>query len=166
MSAMTWLVPQETCSLEAGKQAFADRFISRPEFLAKYPPSLTSTQFVDALLQTVQLGPGIDLSNQRSALIDDLNANHSRAHTLRLLVDNQAFKDAEYNRAFVLMQYFGYLRRDPDQGGYDFWLDVLNNRVPGNFRGMVCAFITSGEYQARFSSVFTRNDSVCANIGQ
>jgi hypothetical protein len=78
-----------------------------------------------------------------------------------LLAENQAFKDAEYNKAFVLMQYFGYLRRDPDQGGYDFWLSVLNDRVPGNFRSMVCAFITSREYQERFSSVVTRTDSVC-----
>jgi hypothetical protein len=62
------------------------------------------------------------------------------------------------------MQYFGYLRRDPDQGGYDFWLSVLNNVQPNNFRGMVCAFITSREYQERFSPVITRSDQLCANI--
>ena len=83
---------------------------------------------------------------------------------MRLVVENATFKAAEYNRAFVLMQYFGYLRRDPDEGGYQFWLDVLNNRVPGNFRGMVCAFITSPEYQQRFSSVVTRTDRVCGEI--
>lgn len=45
---------------------------------------------------------------------------------------------------------FGYLRRDPDEGSYNFWLDVLNNHQPNNFRGMVCAFLTSREYQERF----------------
>jgi hypothetical protein len=60
------------------------------------------------------------------------------------------------------MQYIGYLRRDPDQGGFDFWLNILN--TSGNFRAMVCAFITSAEYQARFGSVRTRDDSVCSSI--
>lgn len=60
-----------------------------------------------------------------------------------------------------MMQYFGYLQRDPDEGGYQFWLDVLNNRVPGNFRAMVCAFLTSTEYQQRFGPVITRGNSDC-----
>jgi Domain of unknown function (DUF4214) len=59
------------------------------------------------------------------------------------------------------MQYFGYLRRDPELGGYNFWLDVLNNRVPGNYRSMICAFLTSAEYQHRFSSVITRTNADC-----
>jgi dipeptidyl aminopeptidase/acylaminoacyl peptidase len=48
------------------------------------------------------------------------------------MIEISEFKTREYNPAFVLMQYFGYLRRDPDEGGYFFWLDVLNNRVPGS----------------------------------
>jgi hypothetical protein len=59
------------------------------------------------------------------------------------------------------MQHFGYLRRDVDEGGYQFWLNMLNNN-PTNFLGMVCAFITSTEYQHRFSSVVTHNNSECA----
>jgi hypothetical protein len=59
------------------------------------------------------------------------------------------------------MQYFGYLRRDPDQGGYDFWLNVLNQQ-PDNARGMVCAFITSAEYQQRFAAATPRNNGECA----
>jgi len=153
-------------NLEAGKQAFADAWVQRPEFLARYPQSMTGTQFIDALLQTVRQGSGVDLSSQRDALIADYNANQSRARIVRLIADAANFKAAEYNKAFVLMQYFGYLRRDPDQGGYDFWLDVLNNRVANNYRAMVCAFVTSAEYQDRFSSVRTRTDSVCGQIGQ
>ncbi|MGI8656754.1 MAG: Calx-beta domain-containing protein [Pyrinomonadaceae bacterium] len=151
-------------NLEAGKQAFADAWVQRPDFLAKYPQ--TGTPFIDALLQTIQQGSGVDLSSQRNAFIADFNANQSRARIVRQAAENQAFQQAEYNRAFVLMQYFGYLRRDPDTAGYQFWLDILSNRVPNNYRSMVCAFVTSREYQERFSSIVTRNDSVCGNIGQ
>jgi hypothetical protein len=73
-------------------------------------------------------------------------------------------KTREYNPSFVLMEYFGYLQREPDQGGYDFWLDVLNNREPNNYRGMVCSFITSAEYQKRFSSVVLHSDAECATV--
>jgi hypothetical protein len=59
----------------------------------------------------------------------------------------------------VLTQYFGYLRRDPDETGYQFWLNVLN--TTGNFRSMVCAFLTSAEYQQRFGPVVSRTNSDC-----
>jgi hypothetical protein len=65
-----------------------------------------------------------------------------------------------FNRGFVLAQYFGYLKRDPDQAGYDFWLGVINGQ-PQNIRGMVCAFVTSAEYQQRFSAVATRANADC-----
>ena len=80
-----------------------------------------------------------------------------------MVADDSVFAPAEYNNAFVLMQYFGYLRRNPDQGGYDFWLNVLNNRVPNNYRAMVCAFITSTEYQVRFGSLVTHANSECGS---
>ncbi len=151
----------EQSQLEASKQQFAELFVRRVEFIQRYPVTLSGEQFIDALIASIQQKSGVDLSGQRAALISDYASYGSRARIVRLLAENQAFKDAEYNKAFVLMQYFGYLRRDPDQGGYDFWLSVLNDRVPGNFRSMVCAFITSREYQERFSSVVTRTDSVC-----
>jgi hypothetical protein len=59
------------------------------------------------------------------------------------------------------MQYFGYLRRDPDPAGYGFWLNVLNNSEPNNYRSMVCAFITSAEYQRRFGPTVTRTSAEC-----
>jgi hypothetical protein len=71
------------------------------------------------------------------------------------------FRQQEYNAAFVLMQYFGYLRREVDHSGYAFWLDVLNNRTPGNFQGMVCAFVTSAEYRDRFGSIHSHSNAEC-----
>ena len=123
---------------------------------------MSSDDFIDALLQTVQQNSGVDLSSQRAALIDDYNIHASRARIVRLVADNPAFARAEYNPAFVLMQYFGYLRRDPEEPGFLFWLNVLNDKVPNNYRAMVCAFLTSREYQERFGLLLTRSNADCA----
>ena len=81
----------------------------------------------------------------------------ARARALRRVAENSTLNTQEFNRAFVLMQYFGYLRRNPnttpdsDYTGYDFWLTKLN-QFNGNFVSaeMVKAFITSTEYRGRF----------------
>ena len=93
-----------------------------------------------------------------------MNAGKTRAQVVADVIEIQTFKDREYNPSFVLMQYFGYLRRNADDPGYAFWLDILNNRQPNNYRSMVCAFITSAEYQLRFSSVVTHSNSECAGV--
>jgi hypothetical protein len=151
--------------LEANKVAYLQAFVVRNEFVQKYVAAVTGPQFVDALIETVRSCFGLDLTSQRSVLIGEYNTSTdqttSRARVLRLVVDNQAFIDAEFNPGFVLSQYFGFLRRDPEQQGFDFWLNVLNNNVPGNFRSMVCAFITSEEYQRRFGPVITHSNSEC-----
>ena len=75
----------------------------------------------------------------------------TRGDALRSIAENQTFVNAKFNQAFVMMEYFGYLRRDPDAGGYAFWLQKLNE-FNGNFEqaDMVKAFIVSGEYRERF----------------
>ena len=75
----------------------------------------------------------------------------TRAEALRSIAENNRFVNAKFNDAFVMMEYFGYLRRDPDAGGFAFWLDKLNH-FSGNFEQaeMVKAFIVSGEYRDRF----------------
>jgi uncharacterized protein DUF4214 len=147
--------------LESSKQTFLNSWVQRPEFLEKYQTNLSGGSFIDALLQNLQQTSGVNLSGKRAALMNEWNNTSSRAQVLRMVIDDLSFVEAEYNRSFVLMQYFGYLRRDPDNGGYDFWLNVLNNREPNNYRGMVCAFITSAEYQRRFGALVTRTDREC-----
>ena len=88
----------------------------------------------------------------RNSLIAGLNgATLTRAQVLRAVAESEEFGLNETSRAFVLMQYFGYLRRDPDVAGYNFWLNKLN-AFNGNFINaeMVKAFISSGEYRQRF----------------
>ena len=152
-------------NLDAAKAAFASAFVRRAEFLQKYQASTTAESFVDALLQTMPDTTNVDLSGERANLINRYKLggtmNESRALVVREAAENGAFSSAVYNPSFVLMEYFGYLRRGSDQGGYDFWLNVLNNSDAGNYRGMVCSFITSTEYQRRFGIVVSRTNADC-----
>jgi uncharacterized protein (TIGR03118 family) len=152
---------------EANKTAFAEAFVQRPEFLAKYPSSQNGSDFIDALIATIQANSGVNLTPRRPELVNEylLGATQvqSRARVIRKAISYTEFVNAEFNPAFVLSEYFGYLRRDPDPGGYAFWLNRLN--VNGsNFRSMVCAFLTSAEYQHRFGPTITRNDKECQDL--
>jgi hypothetical protein len=155
-------------NLDQDKTAFALAFVQRDVFRQTYPQSQTAAQFVDALLTSVSENSGVDLNSRRNALIALYDGSENgRAAIVRLLADSAAFIDAEYNRSFVLTQYFGYLRRDPDQGGFDFWLNQVNRYPLRDTRvqhAMVCSFITSSEYQQRFSSIVTQSNAGCSEV--
>ncbi len=147
--------------LEQQRQAFAAAFAQRAAFLNDYPLTLTNEQFVNRLFDRANLTP---FAAERQAEIQAMNTQgRTRAQVLRNVIDVPAFSMREYNPAFVLAQYFDYLRRDPDMGGYNFWLDILT-RFPQRYQGMVCAFITSREYQERFGAQVTRNNAQCENV--
>jgi hypothetical protein len=146
--------PGADAQLEANKQAFFNDVVTRPEFIQRFG-FLTNARYVDDLISntSVPFSPA-----ERDALVDGLNnGTETRATVLRKVVENPAFKQAEFNRAFVLMEYFGYLRRSPDAppdnslAGFFFWLAKLN-QFNGNFvqADMVKAFIKSTEYRGRF----------------
>jgi hypothetical protein len=95
---------------------------------------------------------GADFNGNRDALLSGLNnGSLTRVAVLRQVVENEGFVNARRNETFVMMEYFGYLRRDPDESGYAFWLNKLN-QFGGNFEQaeMVKAFINSAEYRGRF----------------
>jgi hypothetical protein len=141
--------------LENNKQTFISQFVDRERFLNAFPANITPAAFVD----TLNSNSGGSLSQtQRDQLINELASGmKSRAQVLRAVAEDQDLAKAELSRAFVLMQYFGYLRRNPndlpdsDYTGYDFWLNKLN-QFSGDYVAaqMVKAFLTSPEYQARF----------------
>ncbi|MCA1620912.1 MAG: DUF4214 domain-containing protein [Acidobacteria bacterium] len=143
--------------LEANKQAFFLAWVGRPDFAAAFPAGMSAAEFVGALDRNA----GSPLSAAgRDALAAQLAANNTaqgRAAALRAVAENAELARREFNKAFVLMQYFGYLRRNPDDApdgnfnGYNFWLDKLNE-FGGNYVAaeMVKAFITSAEYRQRF----------------
>lgn len=137
-------------NLGAAKIAFANEWVSRDIFLQSYPPAMSAADFVNRLYDNAGLFP---YTTERQEQAAAMASGKTRAEVLRDVIETPAFKTAEYNRAFVLSQYFGYLRRNPDQGGLEFWIDVLNNRDPNNYLGMVQAFIGSVEYLDRFTTV-------------
>lgn len=121
--------------------------------------SLDNRQYVEQLYANAGVTPS---ASEKDSLIAGLNNNtETRAGVLSKVADNQTPQQKEYNEAFVLAEYFGYLKRDPEVGGYQFWLDVLNNRVKNNYRAMVCAFVNSVEYQDRFTPVRSHTDAEC-----
>jgi hypothetical protein len=154
-------------NLDQRKTAYVLSFVQRDAFTQSYPRTQTANQFVDAMLTTITQNSQVDLAGQRSTLISLYDGtDNGRAAILHRLADNAAFIDAEYNRSFVLTQYFGYLRRDPDQDGFDFWLGQISSapiRDIGRQHAMVCSFITSAEYQQRFSSVVSRTNAECSH---
>ena len=145
--------------LVQNKEAFALAWVNRAAFIAEHPLSQTADEFVDSLFQTSGVTPTAD---ERSAAITSFGAGGAsgRAAALRSVAESESVFDKHYNTAFVLMQYFGYLRRNPDDApdgdfdGYQFWLDKLNE-FNGDFvkAEMVKAFLLSTEYQQRFGPV-------------
>ncbi len=142
-------------TLENNKTNYFNDFVTRPEFLTKYPTSQNGSDFIDALIATVQAGSGVNLTPRRPDLVNEylLGATQaqSRARVIRKVTEYPEYIAAELNRAFVTMEYFGYLRRDPDTAGFTFWLNKLNS-FGGDFRAaeMVKAFLSSSEYRQRF----------------
>ncbi len=148
--------------LEANKQSFATDFVNRARFITAFPISLAPAQFVDALYANAGVVPS---ASERTSVINEFGAvpstadSGARARVIRRVAENSALTQQEFNKAFVLMQYFGYLRRNPNDppeaglnfDGYNFWLGKLN-QFGGNYINaeMVKAFISSAEYRDRF----------------
>jgi Tol biopolymer transport system component len=152
-------------NLDQAKTAFVLNFVQRAPFVAAYPAGMTAQQFVDKLVLTIQQHSQVDLSGLKASLIALYDGtNNGRAAILREVADNQQLIDGEYNRLFVLDEYFAYLRRDPEPDGYNFWLGQVNRYPLRNTdvqHAMVCSFITSEEYQLRFGSTVTHTNAEC-----
>jgi hypothetical protein len=141
-------------NLEANKQAFALSFVQR----AGFPSQTDAAGFVGTLFANAGVTP---TANEQNAAIAAFGSggNAGRAAALRSVCDSASVSNALRNEAFVLMQYFGYLQRDPDAqtpadySGYNFWLGKLN-QFNGNYiqAEMVKAFLSSTEYRARFGN--------------
>ena len=154
------LQPGWEAQLESNKQAYALEFVQTSRFITAFPVSMTPAQFVDGLNQNA--GNVLSASERTTAInlfgaaVNSSNST-ARAQAVRQVSEDTDLYNAEYNRAFVLAQYFGYLRRnandtpDSDYIGYDFWLTKLN-QFNGNYINaeMVKAFLNSIEYNQRF----------------
>ena len=145
--------------LEANKTAFIDAFVARPEFAARFPETLTPEQFVEALNANTKEAAspaGAESASLSTAECYALAAGlksgaETRASVLRKVAESAEFTRRQVGPAFVRMQYFGYLRRDPDEAGFRFWLTKLSNHNNDYAAAeMVKAFLDSSEYRGRF----------------
>jgi hypothetical protein len=138
-----------TEKVEANKRAFVEQWVARPAFKAAFD-GLSNEQFVAKLYANAGVEQGAEGPELVRALSE---GRETRAGAVRRVAENEEFARREFNAAFVQMQYFGYLRRDPDQQGFDFWLSKLE-QFGGNYVNaeMVKAFISSAEYNQRFGS--------------
>ena len=156
--------------LEANRQRYLEDFVTRTEFVTQFPTTMTAAEYVDKLFANVGVQPS---AGERNAAIAAYGSGDTagRAAALKSVADSDSVFTVLYNPSFVLMQYYGYLRRNPDDApdnnfsGYDFWLEKLNSfsRPGENVRDervalarvrraeMVRAFIVSLEYRGRFA---------------
>ncbi|HKO98918.1 MAG TPA: S8 family serine peptidase [Pyrinomonadaceae bacterium] len=136
--------------LEANKAAYVNEVMSRDEFQTRYATTFSDpTAYVDALLQTV----GLPNHPERQVWINQLNTNNTsqgRGQVLRALVESSEVFSKYFNEAFVIMQYFGYLRRTAD-ASYLNWIQTMD-QTGGNYRIMINGFINSSEYRRRFGN--------------
>ena len=168
--------PGAEARLEQNKQKFFDEFVSRAEFTMKFPQGTTAPFYVDTLFANAAVTP---TAAERNAAISAYGSGDQagRIGGLRSVVESNSVFQKHYNPAFVLMQYFGYLRRNPDDSpdnnfsGYDFWLNKLNQfSLPNEDvhdetvalkrvqrAEMVKAFLVAGEYRQRFGGSPTGN---------
>jgi hypothetical protein len=147
---------------DALKDQLAVAWLQRTEIQQKFPSSLTNQEFVQKLESTA----GVSLANE-STLIANLNSgSQSRAQVLRAVAESAEVSNKFYKPNFVMMEYFGYLRRDPEdchnaanwagadpnQCGYIFHNNRFNLSADADFieNIIVRGFIESPEYRARF----------------
>ena len=135
--------------LEANKVAFVLEFMSRPEFVNRYSVINTDAAgFVDAVLQTMGLPNHPSRQSYINLLNSHGNSQQGRALVLRAIVESVEAYNKYYNEAFVIMQYFGYLRRTADASYLD-WIKTMNENG-GDYRTMINGFLNSSEYRLRF----------------
>ncbi|HVG33171.1 MAG TPA: cadherin-like domain-containing protein, partial [Pyrinomonadaceae bacterium] len=142
-----------SAELEARKQKFAFDFSQRADFKARYDQYDSQThsqEYVDALAQTA----GVTLSNRQQLNYELANSIKQRWDVLRAIVEGPEVSSKFFNKAFVVIGYFAFLRRDPD-AQYLVWLAQLDNPPAGKtqreiYREMIAGFIFSQEYRHRF----------------
>ena len=159
MASVTGATQQEVFQKKA---AFATNWVNSAGFQTAHGAT-TNQQLVDQLMDKYALSsirtpdpaaPDGDarIVLTRAELVARLNAaTLTRPQLVRAIVDSDEVSNAEFRPAFVAMQYFGYLRRDPETAGYNAWLNYLNAN-PADFYTMVNGFANSGEYRLRFGA--------------
>jgi hypothetical protein len=144
------VVEKQNAQLDGNLQQLATKWVQRERFKARYD-AMTDEAYVDALAGNA----GFVLPpNERTDLIQKLRSGtNTRADALLVLAKNRNFAEANDKRSLVLLHYFGYLRRNPDDppdrnlNGFNFWLKEVE--TTGDIGRLPRAFMVSIEYTAR-----------------
>jgi hypothetical protein len=136
-----------TAELETRKDALINEFVERAEFKSRYG-GLSDADFVKKLLETSE-HPSTELGNKLISLLQ--SKQNTRAQVVRAVVDDTETVRTFRNPAFVLMQFFAHLSRDPKPSEYNDRLKTLN--ATGDYRQVVFDFLYSVEYRKRFGYV-------------
>ena len=160
VSDMSFVAGATEAEVYARKAQLATAFVARQEFTSAFS-SKSNAEYVAALLGRYQLDSvttpspaapdgATKVTLTAANLTNALNTGTLvRAQVLRAIADSDEVGAVEYNRAFVAAQYYGYLRRTPEDSGYQAWLRVIN-QDPNNVRIMIDGFMNSTEYRLRF----------------
>ena len=124
------------------KESFISEFVQAPEFVSRYE-GMSDSQYLNMLLKTAQV-------SSSPQLLKAVASQNTRSQILRKIAESGEVPGKFTNQAFVALQYFGYLRRDPEEGGFNRWLDELNKT--GDFAHVTSGFVDSSEYRERFGS--------------
>ena len=155
-------VPNDDGALtDALKNQLAANWLQRTEIQQKFG-GLTNQQFVQKLESTA----GVSLTSESTLIANLNNGTQTRAQVLRSVAESAEVTSKFYKPNFVMMEYFGYLRRDPEdchnssnwpggdpnQCGYIFHNDRFGLSSDPDFieNIIVRGFIESPEYRARF----------------
>jgi hypothetical protein len=144
VEGMRSVTGQTEAEVIAKRNAFMNNWVTRADFAAAYPASLSPTEYVNKILQTA----GVTVANRDQLIAGLTNGSETRASVLGKIVESAELYTKEYDPGFVAMQYYGYLRRTPEPEGYNNWLTYLRNN-PGDYKTMVWGFVYSGEYRNR-----------------
>ena len=127
------------------KENYVKDFTTRAEFRALYDQHTTPDAFITALSNKAGVSPA-----NRAALVQ--LAGQNRALALKAFIETTEVAEKFYDRGFISMQYYGYLRREPEAAGFQFWQQKMSE-TNHDYRFMVSGFINSDEYKLRFGSL-------------
>ena len=165
-----------SAELEQNAAQYAENFVTKAEFVANYGSVSTTgqaSQYIALLEQNAGVSlpattttlPGQPTQYNRQDLINKrASGEFSLGKTLRAFVEQKVVYDRFFERGFVTIQYFGFLKRDPDLNdaalaGWTEWVFVFTNGGaqrgrpdigPRDIQHLIFGFIYSEEYRKRF----------------
>lgn len=155
--------------LQTQRREFVTMLVQRSEFSALFPSGMTGDQFATKFFQNAGV-TATPAEQQTVAAAFGSGDLTGRVNAVIAGTDTASLYNQLYNSGFVLIEYFGFLRRDPnaspdtDLSGFNFWLSKMDNfSLPGEDvrqpsiaisrirrSEMIRAFLLSSEYRSRF----------------